>query len=205
MPWNRSSIPFPATDLIEAVSPFSASPVQNSAGVWTIGYGSPLGVNGQAVTATTQVVSLSQAANLLTTQMPALLKAVAEIVWVPVQEYEAAALISLIADQGESVLVNSPLIAMLNAGRADLAVQQFSRWVMVADTTAAGGMSASLSQMRRRAIEAKVFAGIDVAVAVTAVTAMAQADLLALKTAGDTLASTWMAAPTAVSVTGGGS
>jgi lysozyme len=120
------------------------------AGVWTIGWGSTRGLDGLPVTATTPDVTVEQAQWLLDRDMGGALGWVRRLVKVPLQDGQAAALLSFVQNLGPGRLQSSTLLRLLNAGRPDLVPPEFGKWVM-------GGGQRLPGLVLRRAAERALF------------------------------------------------
>lgn len=149
--WNRISPPPLALTLIAKLEAFSTRAYADSIGRMTIGYGSTVMPNGKAVQAR-DVITAVEGQALLGRQAQIWCTAIAQHVPGPLTVGEASALVSFVHNLGAGVLGGSTLVAMLDAGRHDLAERQFGAWVM------AGGRK-SLGLMRRRELERRIFGG----------------------------------------------
>lgn len=116
----------------------------DSAGVWTIGYGSTIDVApGMKITA-------GQAEERLKKDVQDAAKCVNECVTVPLTQGEFDALVSFTFNLGCGSLKKSTLLRLLNEGDKDAAGYEFRKW-----NKAGGQVLAGLS--RRRYEEAKMF------------------------------------------------
>lgn len=114
------------------------------AGVWTIGIGTTKGVRPG------QVITESQAIDLLETDLAKFEKTVASLVKVPVTQPMFDALVSFAYNVGEGALGKSTLLKKLNARDFAGAADQFLVW-----NKAGGRALAGLT--RRRQAERKLF------------------------------------------------
>lgn len=131
---------------------FVPHPYQDSAGVWTIGYGTTRDESGIAITAETPPISNAQALVLFERDLRAALATVARDVIVPLTDEEEAALVDFVYNLGAGNFARSTLLRLLNAGNYDAAADQFDLW-----NRAGGRVLAGL--VRRRAAERKLFEG----------------------------------------------
>jgi GH24 family phage-related lysozyme (muramidase) len=119
---------------------------QDSVGVWTIGYGTTLGVYpGMVITA-------AQAEDLLKRDLRKFEQAVANLVTVPLTSDQFSALVSFTYNVGEGALASSTLLRLLNQKDYQGAADQFLRW------DKAGGQSLP-GLTRRRQAERALFLG----------------------------------------------
>ena len=117
---------------------------QDSAGVWTIGYGHTGGVTpGETITQ-------EQAEEFLKSDVAGAETSVENLVEVDLTPNQFAALVSFTFNLGGGALAGSTLLALVNSKEFDAAAQQFGRWVY-ADGQELEGL------VRRRAAEAKLF------------------------------------------------
>lgn len=112
--------------------------------VWTIGYGSTLGVkSGMTITE-------AQAEALLKKDLSRFESAVTRLVKVPLTANQFSALVSFAFNVGEGALERSTLLRHLNAGRYAMAAQEFLKW-----NKAGGKVLAGLT--KRREDERRLF------------------------------------------------
>ena len=117
---------------------------RDSAGVWTIGYGSTKGVHaGQRITR-------DQAAIRLADDVSQAESAVSRLVAVPLTQGQFDALVSFVYNLGAGGLAKSTLLKRLNAGDYPGAADEFLKWVK------AGGRRLQ-GLVRRRAAERALF------------------------------------------------
>ena len=123
---------------------------RDSAGVWTIGYGSTKGVHaGQRITR-------DQAAIRLADDVAKAEADVSLLVNVPLTQGQFDALVSFVYNLGAGALARSTLIRRLNSGDYSGAADEFMKWVK------AGGRRLQ-GLVRRRAAERALFLGDDAA------------------------------------------
>ncbi|TNC10833.1 lysozyme [Methylobacterium terricola] len=131
-------------DLIKSFEGLKLTAYKCPAGVWTIGWGTTLGVTkGMTIT-------LAQAEDLFSRDLVKFEKAVEKNVTVPLNENQFAALVSFAYNLGEGNLKSSTLLKKVNAGDFKAAAAEFPKW-----NKAGGKVLAGLT--RRRADEAKLF------------------------------------------------
>ena len=120
---------------------------QDSAGVWTIGYGH----TGPGVHAGQHITEL-EAEALLRTDTAAAVDCVRRAVQVNLTQVQFDALVDFCFNVGRGNFRSSSLLRLVNAGEMDKAERQFGLWVH-ADGRVISGL------VRRRAAEARLFAG----------------------------------------------
>lgn len=131
-------------ELIKSFEGCRLKSYQDGGGVWTIGYGSTLGVHeGMEITQ-------EQADDLLWRDVRVAEKCLNDTVEVPLTEGEADACISLIFNIGCNAWRKSTLLRLLNNSDYDGACAQFRRWNKDNGVEVAG-------LTRRRAAEAERF------------------------------------------------
>jgi lysozyme len=120
---------------------------QDSAGVWTIGFGhAGTGVHaGQRITE-------QEAEALLRADLAEAIECVRRALTVTLTQGQFDALVDLCFNVGRGNFLGSSLLRYVNAGETERAAQQFGRWVH-----AGGHVIPGL--VRRRAAEAALFAG----------------------------------------------
>lgn len=139
-----------AVPLIARFEGFRSDPYQDSAGVWTYGFGFTVEPSGHHVTATTAPVTQTEAYARLSDMVARVLVLVRGMVHVPISDHQAAALTSLSYNVGTNALRNSTLLKHLNAREFAEAADAFMAWVY------AGG-APSDGLRTRRASERAVF------------------------------------------------
>lgn len=131
-------------DLIKGFEGLRLAAYQDSAGVWTIGYGHTGGVQpGDRITT-------AEAEQLLRQDTAWAQQAVRDLVRVPLSQGQFDALTSFTFNLGAGALESSTLLRKLNAGDAAGAQAEFGRWIH-ADGQVLPGL------VRRRAAEAALF------------------------------------------------
>lgn len=123
---------------------FRAKAYRDSAGVWTIGFGSTKGVHPG------MVISRDQAGIRLYHDVDQAEEAVNRLVTVPLNQSQFDALVSFVYNLGPGALQKSTLLKRLNAGDYPGAAEEFMRWVK------AGGKKLT-GLVRRRAAERALF------------------------------------------------
>jgi lysozyme len=113
--------------------------------VWTIGYGSTLGVT------ESMKITKAKAEKLLLKDLERFEAAIERLVSVPLNDNQFAALVSWAFNVGEGAVAKSTLIRKLNAGDYDAVPQELARW-----NKAGGKVLTGLSN--RRAAEAGLWA-----------------------------------------------
>ncbi len=131
-------------DLIKGFEGLRLTSYQDSAGVWTIGYGHTEGVRPG------QTISQAQADNFFRSDVAWAEQAVRNNVSVPLNQGQFDAVVNITFNVGAGALESSTLLRKLNAGDYAGAREEFGRWVH------AGGESLE-GLVRRRAEEAELF------------------------------------------------
>lgn len=131
-------------DFIKHWEGFSATAYQDSAGVWTVGYGHTRSVNEQ-----TLPLSEEAAEDLLREDLVIPQISVNHLITVPLTQNQYDALVSLVFNAGQLPLYKT-LGTELNAGRYKLAEAEFQRWCH------AGGVPVK-GLLDRRMAEAELF------------------------------------------------
>jgi lysozyme len=136
-----------ATRLIKKFEGYRANAYQDSAGVWTIGYGTTAGVYpGQTTDREEAEQRLRQDIEVIA------LNPIKMYVTAPLNADQLAALISFVYNVGPGAFANSTLLQKLNARQYDEAAQEFPRW-----NKAGGEVLRGL--IKRRAAEQALFNG----------------------------------------------
>lgn len=138
------------TKFVEPFEGFSAKPYRDSAGVWTIGFGSTRDAIGEPVSETTLPVSRAAALALAERDVRSARDVVAAAVSVALNINQQAALIDFVYNLGAGNFHRSTLLRRLNAGDYAAAAAQFPLWDH-ADGTVLPGL------LRRREAEARLF------------------------------------------------
>jgi GH24 family phage-related lysozyme (muramidase) len=133
-------------DLIKGFEGLRLKAYQDSAGVWTIGYGHTSGVRPG------QQISQAQAEQYLRSDVKWAEQAVRDNVKVPISQQQFDALTSFTFNLGAGALKDSTLLKKLNQGNYAGAQAEFGKWVH------AGGQRLE-GLVRRRAEEARLFGG----------------------------------------------
>jgi len=118
---------------------------KDSAGVWTIGYGTTEAVPGVSRESLSGPVSKSDALVLLRRGAEGASRCIRDSVDTELDQPEFDALVSFTYNVGCAALRRSTLLKQLNAGRLEKAANQFERWVY------AGGQLLDGLKKRRRA------------------------------------------------------
>ena len=129
---------------------FRNFPYQDSAGVWTIGYGSTRDGAGHPITAQTPPITHATGLQWFTRDTSAAFATVAQDVRVPLTDGEEAALADFIYNLGAGAFASSTLLRLLNARQYGAAAAQFDRWDMAGGQVLAG-------LLRRREAEEALF------------------------------------------------
>jgi lysozyme len=142
-----------ASALVRAMEGFSAKPYRDSTGTWTIGTGLTR-LNGKPITAATPAITPAQDDAALTFEFGRTVALIQRSVSVPLDDGQAAALISECFNCGAAPLTKgSTELAMLNAGRYSAAADQMPVWCH-SKGVVLGGLQ------DRRQIERAVFLGL---------------------------------------------
>ncbi len=148
--WDRRTVPPVAVALLERVEGTRLRAYRDGGGVWTIGTGSTFMPSGRRVQAG-DAITEPQAAALLAIQCERWVTVVADAITVPLEQAQAAVLISFTHNLGPNALAGSMVAKMANAGRLDLAGNQLNGWVVSAGQRVLG-------LERRREYERRLFA-----------------------------------------------
>ena len=117
---------------------------QDSAGVWTIGYGHTSGVQPG------DTCSPYQASAWLELDVREAEAAINNLVKVPLSQEEFDALVDFVFNEGTGHFASSTLLKLLNEGHYAMAADQFERWDMAGGKVVAG-------LLRRRIAETQEF------------------------------------------------
>lgn len=155
-PWHRVSVPEAAVRLVARLEGLRTVPYQDSAGVWTIGYGTTQEPSGAPITAKTTPIGVAIAKAWLAHDLQSAAANVARLIddEIALNETQASALISFVYNLGAGAFSRSTLRSYIRRGMITLAIAQFSVWRNVAGKP-------SIGIIRRRWAEAAVFAGAD--------------------------------------------
>lgn len=132
-------------ELIKTYEGLALRSYRCAAGRWTVGYGHT------ATALPGQEIDEHKADELLQADLRGFEKAVAELVQVPLNDNQFAALVSLAFNIGVAALARSTLIKLLNAGDLDKVPAEFLRWTKVGTLELPG-------LVRRRTAEAQLWA-----------------------------------------------
>jgi lysozyme len=140
-----------ATNLVTAFEGFVPHPYRDSAGTWTIGYGSTRDADGNPVTAATPDITVEAARSLVERDLgAALTREVARDVHTPLTASQTAALADFVYNLGAGNFRASTLLRKLNAGDYAGAAAEFDKW-----DHAGGRVLAGL--LKRREAETQLF------------------------------------------------
>ncbi|MGS9733480.1 lysozyme [Pseudomonas aeruginosa] len=131
-------------DLIKSFEGLRLSAYQDSAGVWTIGYGTTRGVTRY------MTITVEQAERMLANDIQRFEPELDKLVKVPLNQSQWDALMSFVYNLGSANLASSTLLKLLNKGDYRGAAGQFLRWVN------AGGKRLE-GLVKRRAAERALF------------------------------------------------
>lgn len=122
--WSPSKVASVLELFLPKVEGLELTAYQDGGGVWTIGVGhtGPSVHGGMTITH-------EEALSLLDVDMHAAIRAVAELVLVPLSVNEAAALVSFTFNLGRHAFETSTLLKRLNAGKYGDIPAQLRRWV----------------------------------------------------------------------------
>ncbi len=127
-----------------------AAPYLCPANVWTIGWGSIRGLDGNYVTRNTDPITEAQGEILLARDLRNFETVVTDSVRVPLTPNQYGALVSFVYNLGPGRLRSSTLLRKLNSGLYDEAADEFKKWIM------AGGRPLP-GLIRRREAERALF------------------------------------------------
>ncbi len=131
-------------DLIKSFEGCVLKAYQDSAGVWTIGYGHTKGVHSG------MTISATQAEDYLKSDLAMFEQAVNNCVTVSITQNVFDALVSFSFNVGGAALKKSTLLAKLNKGDINGAAAEFDKWVYAGKRVLPG-------LIRRRAAEKELF------------------------------------------------
>jgi lysozyme len=115
------------------------------AGVWSVGYGTTYGLDGNRITGETDAISKRTAEGLLFRDVNKFERAVDRLVKVQIHELQRGSLTSFAYNLGAGSLQASTLLRRINGFEWDDVPRQFLRWVM------AGGVPLLGLKKRRKA------------------------------------------------------
>ena len=133
------------TEFIASFEGFSPTPYKCPASVWTIGYGSTLGV-----TKDTPPITKEEALLLLEKDISRVKHSISKLIIVPLTENQRIALVSFTYNLGGGALQRSTLRQKLNRGEYEEVPEELMKWVWV------GGIKQK-GLVRRREAEADLF------------------------------------------------
>ena len=123
---------------------------RDSAGVWTIGYGSTRYHDGKAVKPGDKLANQEQADALLANTLSQYTDAVNELVQVPLAQNQFDALVSFTYNEGTGALKQSTLLHKLNNNDYSGAADQFLVWDKITDPRSGEKIVSSTLADRRR-------------------------------------------------------
>jgi len=144
--------PSSALDLIKRFEGFAPRPYRCPADVYTIGYGSTVGVNGKRVSPDHPPIDKPLAERLLRRDLLKVERSLSRAIQVPTDPDQWGALCSFVFNVGSGQFGASTLLRKLNRGDYRGAADQFPRWVY-AGQTRLGGL------YTRRKLERALFLG----------------------------------------------
>ena len=112
---------------------YSASPYQDSAGIYTYGFG-----HTKNVAQFSAAISRQQAEQFLRDDIKETENAINRLVKVPLNQNQFDALVSFTFNLGAGALERSSLLRLLNRGAYDMAAKQFPLWVKAGGKTLPG-------------------------------------------------------------------
>ena len=121
------------------------------AGVWTIGYGTTVYINGQKVNPG-ETITREQAYNEMNHELDEKRKGILKYVKVPLSNNEEQALVSFAYNVGVGAFAGSSLLKKLNTGDKLATAKEFDKWVF-------GGGKKLRGLVRRRESEKRLFLG----------------------------------------------
>ena len=123
---------------------------RDSAGVWTIGYGSTRYHDGKSVKTGDKLASETQASALFSNTLAYYEDAVNHLVKVPLNQHQFDALVSFTYNLGTGALQESTLLRKLNANDYSGAADQFLLWDKITDSLTGQKKVLDLLTQRRR-------------------------------------------------------
>lgn len=124
---------------------------RDSAGIWTIGFGTTVFPHGKRVQ-DGDCCTIQQAETYMLHDLARFENAVSKTVQIPLNQHQFDALVSLTYNIGINAFQNSTLVKLLNTGDYFAASQQFDVWIKAGGQTVQG-------LVNRRAIEKALFLG----------------------------------------------
>lgn len=116
------------TTEIEKWEGFSASPYQDSGGIWTIGYGSIFDDTGHQVSETTTPVTEPQARAMVTRELANAVLDLAANCHMPLTQGEQVAFLDFIFNCGRAAFNGSTMLRLVNAGKMADAIKELDKW-----------------------------------------------------------------------------
>jgi lysozyme len=116
-----------ASSLITQFEGYSASPYQDSGGVWTIGYGSTY-ANNKAISLKTPPITQAIALQMLAGDLITLSNRVKAECFEPLNDNQEAAILSFVYNVGVGAFSGSTLLKYLNDRAWGAAAAQFNSW-----------------------------------------------------------------------------
>jgi len=139
-----------AAQLVETFEGFRSSPYRDAVGVWTIGYGSTHGPDGEPVTADTEALSEAQADGLVRGSLKAIQDKLNSALKVVLTDHQKIALLSFCYNVGTAAFLRSTMFRLINSHYITKAASQFPLWVHAGGRVLPG-------LVRRRAAERAVY------------------------------------------------
>lgn len=137
-------------ELIESFEGFSSKPYKDVAGIWTIGVGSIYGIDGKRVKATHKHITKEEALQLMERDLKRTEVRLIQLVKVPVNQNQFAALCSFVYNVGSGAFQRSTARMKLNRGNYKGCADEFLRWKYA-------GKRAIPGLLRRRKAERELF------------------------------------------------
>lgn len=146
----------PGHNLIKGFEGMRLNAYRDSAGVWTIGYGSTFYVGGAHVKQGDTLASEAQASALFVNTLAHYEQAVNRCVKVPLTQAQFNSLVSFTYNEGVGALENSHLLIKLNQKDYQGAADEFLKWDKITQPET-GDKVVSTDLLERRKIERKPF------------------------------------------------
>ncbi len=148
--WNNRLVPDETVAFLKRFEGYRSAPYDDGAGYWTIGYGSTRDINGKKVTPSTPPVTHEEAEAMLKRDLLYAVEIVRASVLLPLEEHQAAALISLAYNLGGLKVKAKTLLSKVNGGEWAAAAEAFKLYQN-------SGGRPFLGLRRRRWAEAAMF------------------------------------------------
>ncbi|MBD1394619.1 lysozyme [Mucilaginibacter sp. ZB1P21] len=123
---------------------------QDTAGIWTIGYGSTRYRYGKTIRRGDYLANEAQALALLTDTLTGYMNAVENLVKVPLNQNQFDALVSFAYNVGTGALKKSTLLRKLNAADYEGAAYQFLLWDKITEPSTGKKMISKTLSARRK-------------------------------------------------------